>query len=583
VSASRSDPSRRPSGKIRVSLASAAERDAIYRMRHSVYAKELGQHRQRADARLIDSLDAFNHYIAATVRGVLAGFVSITPPGHGSYSIDKYLARDELPFPVDDGLFEIRILTVDPAFRGSPVAGILMYASLRWVEDHGGSNIVLIGRTEVAKLYERVGMRRLGRRVESGAVTFELMGASIAEVQARAEEFAGLLRRLRASVDWALTIPFARRPSAFHGGASQNVLGVLPSREQRSSVITADVLDAWFPPAPAVRTMFEEDPDFLSMASPPTDASELREAIATSLEVDPASIAVGAGLSDLIFRCLPRLLAPTSRVLLVEPLYGEYRHVLQTLVGCQIDRVVLSPDRDTSATLHGTVFDADYTLVVIVDPNNPLGYRLDLDALVNVVDASPGTRFWIDRTYAPFADSDRSLERLASRSSNLIVATSMSKAYALSGLRVGYLCGPVDVIADAWRTTPPWLISRPAGAAAVAALADPAYYARRYLETAALRTELTTGLARIRGVRPRPSVANFILCELDPPLDASTVVERAAARDLYVRGFPSDPYLRWRAIRIGVKDQATQVRIVAILEEVIEEVASARRRAAVAT
>jgi histidinol-phosphate/aromatic aminotransferase/cobyric acid decarboxylase-like protein len=84
-------------------------------------------------------------------------------------------------------------------------------------------------------------------------------------------------------------------------------------------------------------------------------------------------------------------------------------------------------------------------------------------------------------------------------------------------------------------------------------------------------------------VRPRPSVANFILCELDPPLDASTVVERAAARDLYVRGFPSDPYLRWRAIRIGVKDQATQVRIVAILEEVIEEVASARRRAAVAT
>jgi histidinol-phosphate/aromatic aminotransferase/cobyric acid decarboxylase-like protein len=89
------------------------------------------------------------------------------------------------------------------------------------------------------------------------------------------------------------------------------------------------------------------------MASPPTDASELREAIATSLEVDPASIAVGAGLSDLIFRCLPRLLAPTSRVLLVEPLYGEYRHVLQTLVGCQIDRVVLSPDRDTSATLHG--------------------------------------------------------------------------------------------------------------------------------------------------------------------------------------------------------------------------------------
>ena len=47
-------------------------------------------------------------------------FVSITPPGFGRYSIDKYLSRDELPFSCDGELFEVRILTVAESYRGTP-------------------------------------------------------------------------------------------------------------------------------------------------------------------------------------------------------------------------------------------------------------------------------------------------------------------------------------------------------------------------------------------------------------------------------------------------------------------------------
>ena len=43
---------------------------------------------------LSDSLDDFNHYITARIDGELVGFISITPPGFGKYSIDKYIARD---------------------------------------------------------------------------------------------------------------------------------------------------------------------------------------------------------------------------------------------------------------------------------------------------------------------------------------------------------------------------------------------------------------------------------------------------------------------------------------------------------
>ncbi len=54
------------------------------------------------------------------------GFVSITPPEGNRYSVDKYLSRDQLPFPIGDDLYEVRILTVRWAYRSGPVAALLM-------------------------------------------------------------------------------------------------------------------------------------------------------------------------------------------------------------------------------------------------------------------------------------------------------------------------------------------------------------------------------------------------------------------------------------------------------------------------
>jgi histidinol-phosphate/aromatic aminotransferase/cobyric acid decarboxylase-like protein/predicted GNAT family N-acyltransferase len=572
-----------PSGHIAISFASADQREAIYQMRHAVYAAELAQHPTNASGQLTDALDAFNHYIAASIDDRVVGFISITPPGYGRYSVDKYVARSELPFRFDDGLFEIRILTVDVEHRGSAIAGLLMYAALRWVETHGGTRVVIIGRTEVADLYERVGMRRLGRSISSGAVTYELMTATVAELRERLARFALLLRRMAPRVTWSLAMPFEPQVGSFHGGASYEVLGARPSSGRRAEIIAADVLDAWFPPAPGVGDALTEDVDYLAATSPPAEAGQLRSAIAASIGIEPTALAIGAGLSDLIFRSLPHWVDETGSALLIEPQYGEYRHVLEHLVGCRVDAIRFDPSDDAAASQVPEVMrSGDYDLVVVVDPNNPLGYRLDPAALRRVMAATtPRTRFWIDRTYALFDRPDRSLERFAAGSSNVVVGVSMSKAYALSGLRLGYLCGPADLMSDIRRLTPPWGISRPGLVAGLAALADPDYYALRYRETAALREELRDGLAAIPGVRPRAGAANFILVELDDPLDAATVVERCAARGLYLRAFPSDVRLRWSALRVAVRDGQTQHRMIPIIAEVIEETRRARARAAV--
>ncbi|MGH7486693.1 MAG: GNAT family N-acetyltransferase, partial [bacterium] len=156
-------------------MASEDDRASIYSMRHEVYARELRQHPENADKALSDALDRDNVYVVVTIGETLAGFVSITPPGNGVYSIDKYLRRDEIPFLLDSRTYEIRILTVAPEHRGGLAAALLMYGALRWVEAHGGSRIIAIGRREVREIYVKAGLQSFGREFVAGSVHFTPM------------------------------------------------------------------------------------------------------------------------------------------------------------------------------------------------------------------------------------------------------------------------------------------------------------------------------------------------------------------------------------------------------------------------
>jgi len=90
--------------QVELSSATPVEREDIYCIRHDVYARELGQHAVNEAGRLRDALDDHNHYVVAKSHGVVVGFISITPPTAPSYSMDKYVARELLPFAFDDGL-----------------------------------------------------------------------------------------------------------------------------------------------------------------------------------------------------------------------------------------------------------------------------------------------------------------------------------------------------------------------------------------------------------------------------------------------------------------------------------------------
>ena len=549
--------------------ATAEDREAIYRSRHAVYATELGQHPENDEGRLSDSLDRVNAYIVAARGSRIAGFVSITPPWAGSYSVEKYVDRSECAFPFDEGLFEVRLLTVDPAFRTTPLALLLMHAALRWIEFRGGRLIVAIGRRDLMRSYARYELQPAGRSIRSGAVEFELMTGRVDAISRSVRERIGpRLARRWSGVRWSLDAPRSASEPCFHGGRSLEAVGTRFDRmDRRGSVIAADVLDAWFPPAPGVVALLGLDAAWLARTSPFARAGGLMAAIAASRGIPEDCLVVGAGSSDLIYRALTQWVGPRSRVLMPDPTYGEYAHLLGNVIGCDVERLPCERSvgyRLDPARLRERL-GAGADLVVLVNPNNPSGQFLPPATLRELIETSPNTRFWIDEAYVDYIGPSASMERFVPALPNLVVCKSLSKACALSGLRVAYLAAHPPVAADLRHRTPPWIVSTVGQACAIRALEDPAYYAERYRDTATLRFNLARELATATGLEVLEGAANFVLLHTGA-LTASEVTERCATDGVYVRDLTSlsDLFLG-RCVRVAVPAPERRERLIAAL------------------
>ena len=562
-------------GRTRISLATQADRQGIYAMRHTVYAVELGQHAANAQGMICEALDGFNEYIVAHIGGELAGFVSVTPPGFGRYSIDKYAARTELPVEFDDGLFEVRVLTVAKEHRNSRLAAALMYAAFRLVEERGGKHVVAMGRTDVLSIYLKSGLRPLHYQISCGAVDFEVLGSTIEELRKVAERGHQYCKKLQQGVEWDMEFPFFKPACCFHGGAFFEAIGTgFDSLERRDRVINADVLDAWFPPSPKVLDAITDHLPWLMRTSPPTHCEGMREAIARFRGVKVENILPGAGSSDLIYLAFRQWLTSRSRVLILDPTYGEYMHVLANVIGCQVDRLVLRRSDGYAVDLEELAarIHMDYDLIVLVNPNNPTGQhiaRVDMERVLRGVPAK--TRVWIDEAYLEYVGPDQSLEQFAAGSESVLVCKSMSKVYALSGMRAAYLCGPMHQLADLIPWTPPWAVSLVAQVAAVKALEDPAYYAARYAETHELRRKLTEGLRGLGIGEIVPGRANFVMFHLGAEhLAVAELLAECREAGVFLRDVSSmGANLGGRALRIAVKDRKANQVILGTLEKVL--------------
>jgi histidinol-phosphate/aromatic aminotransferase/cobyric acid decarboxylase-like protein len=282
----------------------------------------------------------------------------------------------------------------------------------------------------------------------------------------------------------------------------------------------------------------------------------------------------GAGSSALIYLAFRHWLDRSSRVLILDPTYGEYSHILENVIGCKVQRFALRR-RDRYVVDLDELQEQmrmEYDLIVLVNPNNPTGQHIPRAALAKALTGVPArTRVWVDEAYIDYVGPGESLEGFASRSENVIVCKSMSKVYALSGMRVAYLCAAMHQLSDLVAITPPWAVSLPAQVAAVRALQDEPYYRDRYQKTHGLRAELIEGLQRIGIGEIVPGAANFVMFHLDPEHPtAAAVVSESRKYGVFLRDVSSmGSALGSRGLRIAVKNKDANTLIVEALDKVL--------------
>ena len=561
---------------IEISLATSNDRNTIYQLRHEVYASELMQHSHNEALRLQDKLDEHNVYITAKINSEIIGFISVTLPDKNDYSIDKYLSRAEIPFEINTRTFEMRILTVLKAYRGKPVALVLMWAAFRLIQSLGGENIMAIGRSEVLEMYKKLGFKATNKEVKAGKVSFTLIHGKIEELNAFiADNFKNTLIKIKHQCEWKLAIDFFKPANCYHGGAFFDAIGnEFDDLNKRKNIINADVLDAWFDPAPQLIKEVENHLSWICKTSPPTDCSGMANGIAKARGLKQDNVLPGSGSSDLIFLAFREWLSPESRVLILDPTYGEYIHVLENIIGCQVDRINLLKANNYVLNLEDLLNLAknNYDLIVIVNPNSPTGQHVPSNKLEHALRQIPNsTRIWIDETYIEYCGKDQSLEKFAISTSNVIVCKSMSKVYALSGLRAAYLCASPFQLEKLRSISPPWAVSLPSQIAALVALKEDHYYQKCYEQTHILREEFCKELLKFTSLEVLQSKANFILCYLpENGPDAASIVSKCKEMGLYLRDVSNmGNNFNKHTIRIAIKDPETNQRMLEIIKQVL--------------
>ncbi len=243
---------------------------------------------------------------------------------------------------------------------------------------------------------------------------------------------------------------------------------------------------------------------------PDREALALRRALAAHLGASPEQVIVGNGSTELLWLVALAFVRAGDPEVVVEPTFGEYARAL-ALMGAAVYRPTTRPDRDFQVPLDEVAGDLRRSrprLLFLCNPNNPTGVLLPSDSVLAWARDCPETLFVVDESYLAFASGARSV--LDGAHENVLVLRSMTKDYALAGLRLGYAVGHPEVVAALARARPPWSVSALAQAAGIAALEDQAHLLRSLKLLAEAKRALVEGLGHL-GLEPVPSAANFFL------------------------------------------------------------------------
>ncbi len=291
---------------------------------------------------------------------------------------------------------------------------------------------------------------------------------------------------------------------------------------------------------------------------PDPDCAKLVQAIADRFDVRPDQVLVGNGSTELLYTAVRAL--KKTRALIPAPSYIDYGRAAAA-VNLAVDYLPLAEKRGFALDLDALAEAIDpHTVVFIGHPANPTGLLCDSEQLRQVMKRHPQTAFVIDEAFIDFTTGQQSFRQ--QRPANAVVLYSLTKTFAIAGLRLGCAFAAPSMIDALRRITPPWSVNGLAQLVGIRALADTDYLERTRQFTKEQRSELAQGIGAIPGFEVFEGQANYLLVKCTAGFTAGKLADRLLARGLAVRLCDNYEGLDNRFFRVAVRTPAENEHLV---------------------
>ena len=287
-----------------------------------------------------------------------------------------------------------------------------------------------------------------------------------------------------------------------------------------------------YPPSPAVAEAIATACTARTLAKYPDPlASRFRQAAADALGVDPEMILCGNGSDDLLTILVRAYVGAGEALRVPTPSYILYR-TLAEIQGAVCDEVAFKADWSLPVAFAAaeTAAGQPVRLAIVPNPNSPSGTLLPPEHLLELAEQLP-CPLVVDEAYGDFGETN--CLDLVRQSERVIVTRSLSKSYALAGIRFGFAVAHPTVIDQLRKVKDSYNCDAIAIAAATAAIADQTWLAANQAAIRATRSRLAGELRRL-GFTVVDSQANFVWCT-HPEKSHRDLYEALKAQQILIR------------------------------------------------
>lgn len=302
---------------------------------------------------------------------------------------------------------------------------------------------------------------------------------------------------------------------------------------------------------------------------PDPDYRELRSKIAERYGTSMDEVVVCNGASEAIRYLSLLCLSLGGKALVPVPTFCEYESSLSEL-DVPTEFAYLGPEFDASMIEIG---DGRIRMVILCNPNNPTGTLTNLRMVESIAEECEriGALLVVDESFMPFTrrPEEHTALNLMTSHKNVLVVISLTKFYAIPGLRIGFCIGDKEIVSRLERLMPVWRINCMAEVAAMSALED-VNFERVSREVIARERELLLeGLAKIPNLKIYPSSANFLLIRCtSAELSGEDIVRDLLQRRILVKSCDGLRGLERGYMRVAVRSREENGILISALREV---------------